>query len=92
MLTTFPNLLVTPCVATPGMDYDDVVLPVMARPGDTEACFSIMIENDVLVEESQECFTASFTTEDLVNLEIGSSSSVCCIVDNDSKYNYNILF
>ena len=75
-----------PCVATPGMDYGDVVLPIMARPDDTEACFNIMIMDDLLVEESQECLMASFTAEDLVNLEIGTSSSVCCIVDNDSKY------
>ena len=73
-------------VATPGVDYGDVVLPIMARPGDTEACFNIVIEDDILVEESQECLMASFTAEDLVNLEIGSSSSVCCIVDDDSKY------
>ena len=58
----------------------------MANPGDTQACFNIMIENDVLVEDNQECLMPSFTAESLVNLEIGTSSSVCCIVDDDSKH------
>ena len=71
----------------------------MANPGDTQACFNIVIENDVLVEDNQECLMASFTADSLVNLEIGTSSSVCCIVDDDSKhiklillYSFNINF
>ena len=74
-----------PCLASPGVDYGDVFLPIMARPGDTEACFNIMIEDDVLVEESQECFMATFAAEKIVNLEIGNVFSICCIVDDDSK-------
>ena len=57
----------------------------MAMPGTSQACFDIMIDNDLLVEEDQECLMTSFTAEDLENLEVGNSSSVCCIVDDDSK-------
>ena len=67
------------------MDYGAVIAPIMASPGDPQACFDIVINNDILVEESQECLMASFTAESLVNLEIGTSSSICCIVDDDSK-------
>ena len=62
-----------------------MVLPITARSGDTEACFNIVIEDDLLVEESQECLMASFTAEDLVNLKMGNTSSICCIIDDDSK-------
>ena len=74
-------------VATPGIDYHAVITPIMANPGDSQACFNIMIENDVLVEEIQECLMVSFTAELLVNLKIGKNSSVCCIIDDDSKCN-----
>lgn len=57
----------------------------MANPGDSQACFNIEIINDVLVEERLECLMASFTAESLPNLEVGTSSSICCIVDDDSK-------
>ena len=56
----------------------------MANPGDSQACFNIEITDDVLVEETLECLMASFTAESLPNLEIGTSSSVCCIMDDDS--------
>ena len=71
--------------ATPGVDYDTIIAPIMANPGDNQACFNIVIDDDILVEENQECLMASFTAESLVNLEIGTSSSICCIVDDDSK-------
>ena len=57
----------------------------MASPGDSQACFNTVIEDDILVEESQECLMVSFTAESLVSLEIGTSSFVYCIVDDDSK-------
>ena len=79
------TFLINVHVATPGEDYGDVIAPIMANPGDSQACFNITIDNDVLVEESEECLMASFTAEPLVNLEIGTSSSICCIVDDDSK-------
>ena len=63
----------------------------MAMPGTSQACFDIMIINDLLVEEDQECLMASFTAEDLENLEVGDSSSVCCIVDDDSKSECDVL-
>ena len=67
------------------MDYGAVIAPIMVNPSDTQTCFNITIDNDLLVEDSEECLTASFTAESLVNLEIGTSSSTCCIVDDDSK-------
>ena len=79
------TFLINVHVATPGVDYGDVIAAIMANPGDSQACFNIMISNDLLVEERQECLMASFTAESLVNLEIGTSSSICCIVDDDSK-------
>ena len=71
--------------ATPAIDYSDVIAPILARPGDTQVCFDIVINDDDLVEESEECLMASFTAEDLENLMIGDSSSLCCIIDDDSK-------
>lgn len=74
------------CVtATPGVDYNDVIPSIVSTPGDTEACFDIIIINDSLVEENLECLMASFTAEDLDGLEIGNSSSLCCIIDDDCK-------
>ncbi len=68
------------------MDYGASIAPIMAVPQTgNQVCFNIQIDNDVLVEESQECLMASFTAESLANLEIGTSSSICCIVDDDSK-------
>ena len=61
----------------------------MANPGDSQACFNIIIEDDMLVEENQECFMVSFTP--LVNLTVPTMSSVCCIVDDDSKYIITII-
>ena len=71
--------------ATPGVDYSDVIAPIVARPGDTQVCFDIVINNDELVEEDQECLMASFTAEVIVNLIVGDNISVCCIVDDDSE-------
>ena len=75
-----------PHAALPMVDYMSNIPTIMARPGDTEVCFDIMIVDDALVEESQECLMVSFTAEQLENLEIGDNSAVCCIVDNDSKH------
>jgi hypothetical protein len=77
------------CTATPGLDYSVVVAPTTANPGDSQACFNIMIKDDVLVEENQECFMVSFTA--FVNLTVPTISSVFCIVDNDSKYIITII-
>ena len=73
------------------MDYGDVIAPIMANPGDSQACLNIEINNDSLIEERQECLMVSFIAEPLVNLEIGINSSVCCIVDDDSKWTYDNL-
>ena len=73
--------------ATPGLDYGAVVAPIIANPGDSQACFNIEIKDDMLVEENKECLMISFTAETLMNLTDGTMiSSVCCIVDDDSKY------
>lgn len=80
-LTTF--LVDHSYTATPGLDYSVAVAPTMANPGDSQACFNIVIEDDMLVEENLECFMVSFTA--LVNLTVPTMSSVCCIVDDDSK-------
>lgn len=71
--------------ATPGVDYGSVLMPITVNPGDSRACFEIVIVNDDLFEEKEECFLVSFTTEALDNLEITNSDSVWCIIDDDSK-------
>ena len=81
---SYTNQYLNVCLAIPGVDYGAAIAPIMANPGDSQACFNIEINNDVLVEERLECLMASFTAESLPNLEIGTSSSVCCIVDDDS--------
>ena len=68
------------------MDYNDTVPTITSTPGDTEACFDIIIIDDNLVEEDRECFMVSFTVEDIDGLVIGNSSALCCIIDDDSKY------
>ena len=72
------------CVtATPGVDYDNVIPTITSMPGDSAACFDIVISNDSLVEEDIECFVASFTADDLDGLVIGNNSALCCIIDDD---------
>ena len=74
------------------MDYSNIILPLVARPGDPEICFEVTIENDNLVEEPLECFMVSFIAEQLENLMIENDTAVCCIIDDDSKYQlYEII-